>query len=106
MDGKDLPKDSPPSEDGETAEALKYIEIPFTEVIHDFEWIDARFLLPDFDIPDVAWHPGSQDWLDLPWYIPDPVIFRPTSTWVPTTLRIAPWILRYAVGLVLPDRLL
>lgn len=66
-----MPKDNPPPQGTEAEDTSKHIEIPFTEVIHDFEWIDAHFLLPDFDIPEVAWHPGSQAWLDLPWYIPD-----------------------------------
>ena len=47
------------------------IEIPFSQVILDFEWMDTHFLLPCFEREDIAWHPNSLTWMALPWMIPD-----------------------------------
>ena len=65
----DIPFDGNPSVP--TSEEPPQIEIPFRQVIIDFEWMDAHFLLPSFQRDDIAWHPNSVDWMALPWMMPD-----------------------------------
>ena len=65
----DIPSDDNPPE--LTSEDSPKIEIPFRQVIIDFEWMDAHFLLPSFERDDLAWHPNSLEWMALPWMIPD-----------------------------------
>eukprot|EP00438_Fugacium_kawagutii_P031376 Skav227564 [mRNA] locus=scaffold154:55393:60511:- [translate_table: standard] len=46
------------------------LRIQMGSAIRDFEWLDAHFCLPPFDLrwnPDFNWHPASTAWLDLLW---------------------------------------
>ena len=48
-----------------------HISLDFHEVIVEFEWFDAHFCLPCFDVPEsFPFLPSGHAWLQLPWWAP------------------------------------